>query len=56
MIAASQAVSKTFGLVATFGGIGLIVNAIVVFIVIQVRAEHRENERYRASRAERLGG
>ena len=56
MLAASRAVSETFGLIATFGGIGVVVNVIVVYIVIQVRGEHQQNEEYRALRAERLGG
>src|ERR1700681_2398796 len=32
LLAASQAFSKTFGLIVTFGGIGVIVNVIVVII------------------------
>ena len=55
MIAASQAFSKTFGLIVTFGGIGVIVNGIVVYIVIQVRGERQQNEEFRAARLERLG-
>lgn len=55
MIAASQAFQKTFGLIATFGGIGLIVNGIIVYIFVQVRGEHQQNEDYRASRSERFG-
>ena len=47
LLAASAAVSKDIGLIATFGGIGLIVNIIVVYIAIQVRGEHRQNQEYR---------
>jgi hypothetical protein len=45
----SPAFSKTFGLVVTFGGIGVIVNVIVVYIAIQIRGERRENAEYRAA-------
>jgi hypothetical protein len=47
VLAASEAFSKTVGLIATFGGIGVIVNIIVVYIAIQVRGEHRQNQEYR---------
>ena len=50
VLAASQAFSKTFGLIVTFGGIGVIVNVIIVFILIQVRGERRQNEEYLRSR------
>jgi heme/copper-type cytochrome/quinol oxidase subunit 2 len=44
LIAASEAFSKTFGLVITFGGIGLIVTAILIYIAIQIRGERRQNQ------------
>jgi hypothetical protein len=47
LLAASAAVSKDIGLIATFGGIGVIVNLIIVYIAIQVRGEHRQNQEYR---------
>ena len=47
LLAASAAFSKTIGLIATFGGIGVVVNIIVVYIAIQVRGEHRQNQEYR---------
>jgi hypothetical protein len=50
VIAASQAFAKTFGLVVTFGGIGVIVNIIIVYIFVQVRGERRQNEEYLRSR------
>jgi len=46
LLATSQATSKDIGLIATFGGIGLIVNIIIVYIAIQVRGEHRQNQEY----------
>ncbi len=47
LLAASAAVSKDIGLLATFLGIGLIVNVIVVFIAVQVRGERQQNQRRR---------
>ena len=55
LLAASAAFSKDVGLIATFGGIGVVVNVIVVYIVIQVRGEHQQNEEYRAERQRRFG-
>jgi hypothetical protein len=50
LLAASAAVSKDIGLIATFGGIGVVVNVIVVYIAIQIRGERRQNQEYRSSR------
>jgi heme/copper-type cytochrome/quinol oxidase subunit 2 len=50
VLAASEAFSKTFGLIVTFGGIGVVVNIILVYIAVQVRGERRQNEEYIASR------
>ena len=50
LAAASPAFSKTIGLIATFGGIGVIVNVIIVYIAIQIRGERRQNQEYLASR------
>jgi hypothetical protein len=47
VLALSKAVSMDIGLIATFGGIGLIVNVIFVMIAIQIRGERRENREYR---------
>jgi hypothetical protein len=47
ILAVSEAVSKDIGLLATFLGIGLIVNVIVVFIVVLVRGEHQQNRERR---------
>jgi hypothetical protein len=48
VLAFGPALSKTLGLIATFGGIGVLVNAIIVFIVIQARGETQQNEDYSA--------
>jgi hypothetical protein len=50
MLAASAAFDKTVGLIITFGGIGVVVNIIVVYIAIQVRGERRQNREYLESR------
>ena len=50
LLAASQAFSMTFGLLVTFLGIGVIANVIIVYIAVQVRGEHQQNEEYRNSR------
>jgi hypothetical protein len=44
LLLANAAFSKDVGLIATFGGIGVIVNLIVVYIAVQVRGEHRANQ------------
>jgi len=50
VLAASEALVKTIGLIATFGGIGVVVNVIIVFIAVQIRGERRQNQEYIASR------
>ena len=47
VLAASQAFSKTTGLVITFVGIGLIATVLVVFIAIQIRGEREQNREFR---------
>jgi hypothetical protein len=55
MLAFSKAFNETFGLLATFGGIGVVANVLIVYIIIQVRGEHQKNEEYRAERQRRSG-
>ena len=50
LLAFSAAVTKDIGLIATFGGIGVVVNLIVVFIAIQVRGERQQNQEYLSQR------
>jgi hypothetical protein len=50
VLAASKAFTVTFGLIITFGGIGVIVNIIIVYIAVQIRGERRENHEYLATR------
>jgi hypothetical protein len=40
----SAAVSKDIGLIAAFGGIGLFVNLLIVYIAVQVRGERQQNK------------
>jgi hypothetical protein len=47
VVAISKALSTDIGLIATFGGIGVVVNVIVVYIAIQIRGERQQNEEYR---------
>jgi hypothetical protein len=49
-LATSAAVTKDIGLIATFGGIGVVVNIIIVYIAVQVRGERQQNEEYLISR------
>jgi len=44
VLASSTATSFTIGLIAIFGGIGLVVNALIVYIVAQVLAERKQNQ------------
>ena len=50
VVAASEAFIKTFGLVVTFGGIGVIVNVILIYVAIQIRGERGQNQEYLESR------
>ena len=50
LLATNEAFTKTFGLAVTFGGIGILVNIILVYVAIQVRGEHRQNKEYLETR------
>ena len=50
LLATNEAFVKTFGLAATFLGIGLVVNIILIYIAVQIRGERRQNREYQASR------
>jgi len=47
VIVASKATEFTIGLIVTFGGIGLVVNGLIVYIVAQALGERSENRRRR---------
>jgi len=40
----SDALGQTLALIATFGGIGVLVNLLIVYVVGQVLAERRQNQ------------
>lgn len=46
-LASSQALGQTLALIATFGGIGVIVNLLIMYIVAQVLAERKQNRERR---------
>jgi hypothetical protein len=46
VVAASKAFVTTFGLIVTFGGIGVLVNLILVYIAVLIRGERRQNQEY----------
>jgi hypothetical protein len=48
VFASSTATGFTIGLIAIFGGIGVVVNALIVYIVALVLGERRENQEYQA--------
>jgi len=56
LLAFSKAFNETFGLIATFGGIGVVANGLIIYIVILVRGEREQNEHYRSERQRRFGG
>jgi hypothetical protein len=43
LITASDAFGQTLALLATFIGIGILVNVLIIYIIAQVIAEHRQN-------------
>ena len=53
VLAVSKAVSVDVGLIATFGGIGVMVGVISLMIAVQIRGERRENREYRERVVER---
>jgi hypothetical protein len=46
VVAASQALGQTLALLATFLGIGVIVNLLILYVIAQVFAEHKQNQEY----------
>src|ERR1700684_1649752 len=43
----NRALFTDIGLIATFGGIGVVVNVIIVYIAVQIRGERLQNQEYR---------
>jgi len=50
LLATSPAFTKTVGLILVFGGIGVVVNAVIAFIAFQVRGEREQNRQFLAER------
>jgi hypothetical protein len=48
LLAASPAFTFTFGLLVTFLGIGVIANVLIVYAIVQVLGERRQNEEHRS--------
>jgi phage shock protein PspC (stress-responsive transcriptional regulator) len=46
LIPADQALGQTLALLATFGGVGVIVSLLVLYIIAQVFAEHKQNQEH----------
>jgi hypothetical protein len=44
ILSSSQALGQTLALLATFLGIGVIVNVLILYVVGQVYAEHKQNQ------------
>ena len=50
VLAANEALKVDFGLLVTFGGINVVVFAIIGFIAFQVRGERQQNQEYMRER------
>ena len=50
LLLGTSALGQTLALVATFIGIGVIVNVLIVYVVGQVWGEHQRNQQRRARR------
>lgn len=50
LVIADAAFSKTFGLIVTFIGIGVIVNVVLAYIAVQIMGERRQNKEHVATR------
>jgi hypothetical protein len=50
---ANAATTKDIGMLATFIGIGVVVNVVIVFIAIQIRGERHQNQQYTQSHQRR---
>ncbi len=44
LVFADQALGQTLALLATFVGIGVLANILIVYVVAQVFAEHKQNQ------------
>ena len=44
VVAFSHALGQTLALLATFVGIGVVVNVLILYVIAQVFAEHKQNQ------------
>ncbi len=47
MLISAAALGQTLALLATFLGIGVLVNMLIVYVIAQVLAERKQNQEYR---------
>ncbi|MBV9309815.1 MAG: hypothetical protein JOZ73_03235 [Solirubrobacterales bacterium] len=47
MVIATDSLGQTLALLATFLGIGILVNLLIVYVIAQVLAERKQNQGYR---------
>jgi hypothetical protein len=47
MLLSAAALGQTLALLATFGGIGILVNLLILYVVGQVLGERKQNQEYR---------
>jgi hypothetical protein len=45
VVIALSAFQSTLGLLITFGGLGIVVNGVIVYIAVQILGERAENQR-----------
>jgi hypothetical protein len=50
LLLADTALGQTLALLATFLGVGVLVNILVLYIIAQVMGERKQNREYRAGR------
>ncbi|MGI8902604.1 MAG: hypothetical protein ACR2IP_02870 [Solirubrobacteraceae bacterium] len=50
MLISAGALGQTFALLITFLGVGVLANVLIVYIVIQVRGERKEDEERQSGR------
>ncbi len=46
ILALDEATIKTIGLLATFVGIGILVNVLLIYIAVQIHGERQQNQEY----------
>ena len=44
VLISADSLGQSLALLATFGGIGIVVTVLIVFVIAQVMAEHKQNQ------------